>query len=164
MDPWIWSEEKQWRKKWENDEERKRISALWGNKLREELEKMKLNYLRAWIESLKGLEVRRNKQCNWESNEGNKCLCVRWGFFFFFWICVIIFHLFSHRNCTFRTSNIAKSIIRLTLKNGHQNSTELCLVIIIIIFWCDMGHFFNRKPWVGFFLEGGEWDGLFFIF
>ena len=44
VDLWIWSEKKKWRRKWENDEERKRISTLQGNKLREEPEKMKLTY------------------------------------------------------------------------------------------------------------------------
>ena len=45
-------------------------------------------------------------------------------FFFFFWFNVIIFTsfnlritLFSHKNYTFRTTNIARNIIKLTLKN-----------------------------------------------
>ena len=45
-------------------------------------------------------------------------------FFLFFWFNVIIFTsfnlritLFSHKNYTFRTTNIARSIIKLTLKN-----------------------------------------------
>ena len=38
---------------------------------------------------------------------------------------------------------MAKTIIRLALKNGHQNSIEICLIFLIL---------FYKKPWVDFII------------